>query len=286
MEIVGFCADKLPAISPHEVHIWELWLNEQRNSGAGLLDLLSLEERERAARYRFAIHRQRFIACRAQLRRLLAGYTADSPENISLLTDAHGKPRLSEAATCIRFNVSHSQDLAVLAFGLGRDIGIDVEAVRMGDWQDQMARAHFSAEEYRFYTKTPRPQRNRVFFDCWTRKEACLKAIGLGLSYPMHQICVDLSRHRSEQLIRADEPKSWTVETFTPAPGYQAAIVAEGSDWTPVYLSCSDLNRQSAHCTQYIAERVDHAIDSDTLMRRPPQSAIVLRQRAIRRRDV
>lgn len=238
---MGFCADRIPAISPHEVHVWKLRINEQPYSGAGLLDLLSLEERERADRYRFAIHRQRFIACRAQLRRLLAGYTADSAENISLLTDAHGKPRLSEAATCIRFNVSHSQNLAVFAFGLGRDIGVDVEAVRTGDWLDQMARAHFSAEEYRFYMKTPLPQRNRVFFDCWTRKEACLKAIGLGLSFPMRQICVDLSRNRSGQQIRADEPQSWTVEAFAPDPGYQAAIVAEGSDWTPVYLSCSDL---------------------------------------------
>lgn len=228
-------------------------MNEQPNSSAELFSVLSSEERERADRYQFAAHRQRFIACRARLRILLAGYTAGSVENISLLTNAHGKLSLNGhgSSVSIRFNVSHSQDLAVLAFSLDREIGVDVEAVRTDEWLDQVARAHFSAGEYRFYSKTPMAQRNQVFFDYWTRKEACLKAIGLGLSFPMNQISVDLSSHRTEQRIRAGESRAWTVEAFTPAPGYQAAIVAEGSDWSPVYLSCSDLRRPDPYAAPY-----------------------------------
>lgn len=254
-------------------------MKKQPHYSATLFGMLSSEERGRADRFQFAADRQRFIACRAQLRTLLAGYTADTAENISLATNAYGKLSLSGEAcgTRIRFNVSHSQDLAVLAFGLDRDIGVDIEVVRSGECLDQVARTHFSADEYRFYTKTPLYRRNQVFFDCWTRKEACLKAIGLGLSFPMHQICVDLSCHRTEQQIRAGEPRSWTVEAFTPATGYQAAIVAEGSDWSPVYLSCSNLLYSDQSAAPNASSKAGIPIVGDDGKPQPPQSAIAQR---------
>lgn len=235
-------AEIQPTISPGMVHIWKLWMNDGDNGA--LLDLLSPDERARAHRFQFDLHRLRFVACRARLRMLLAHYTASDARRISFVSNRHGKPALGGAlsASGIQFNVSHSEDLAVLAFSLGFRIGVDVEWARPSEWQDQIARNHFSADEYRFYAATPPAYRYRVFFSCWTRKEAYLKAIGKGLSFPMKQVSTGLPNARSV-LASASGSRRWSMQAFTPAPGYVAALVAEDPDCGVMHLSRSDLPR-------------------------------------------
>ena len=204
--------------------------------------LLSPEEQARARQFQFTVHRLRFIACRAQLRILLAYYTAGDARQITFVTNRHGKPALGGdlASSGIHFNVSHSENLAVLAFGLGRHIGVDVELARPAEWLDQVALSHFSADEYRFYAAAHPTYRYQVFFSCWTRKEAYLKAIGKGLSFPLNQVNVELHKTRSVMVSKNDAQR-WSIQTFTPALGYVGAMVAEGEDCTAVYLSETDL---------------------------------------------
>lgn len=176
---------------------------------AALAGVLTEPERQRAARFVFDGDRRRFIAARARLRQLLGERLGVAPASVELVYGAHGKPALARRqARDLRFNVSHSGDVAVYAFAEGAEIGTDVEAVRELDDADALAARCFSPGEYQAY-------RARGFFYCWTRKEAYLKALGLGLQQDLQG--VDTSQ----------PPRGWCMESFAPAPGYVAAYAVE-----------------------------------------------------------
>ena len=162
-----------------------------RASGA----LLSSAERQRASRFAFALDRRRFTVARAWLRRLLSARLGIRPESIELVYGAHGKPALARrcAASDLRFNVSHADDVAVYAFSSGREIGIDIESIRViGDAEDIAAR-FFSRRENEAYRALDPGDRSLGFYNCWTRKEAFVKALGDGLDYPLDRFDVSLA---------------------------------------------------------------------------------------------
>jgi 4'-phosphopantetheinyl transferase len=176
---------------------------------APLERLLTPDERQRAARFVFERDRRRFIAARARLRRLLGERLGVPPDSVELAYGAHGKPPLGPRhGRDLRFSVSHSRDVAVYAFADGADVGTDVEALRELDDADAIATRCFSQGEYQAY-------RSHGFFYCWTRKEAYLKALGLGLEQDLRNL--DTSR----------PPRGWRMESFAPAPGYVAALAVE-----------------------------------------------------------
>jgi 4'-phosphopantetheinyl transferase len=177
---------------------------------------LSDEERQRAGRFHLARDRRRYTVARGRLRQLLAYRLCTHPRSVGLCYGAHGKPRLapgSAAAADWRFNVSHSGDLALLAFCRGREVGIDVEAVHAVQDADAIAAWYFPPRELAAFLSLAPRDKALGFFAGWTRTEALGKALGAGLH------CASA----------CDDDSGWRLQGFYPAPGYVAALAVERS---------------------------------------------------------
>ena len=195
--------------------------------------LLSDAERQRASRFVFDRDAHRFIVARARLRQLLAARLGVRPESVELVYGAHGKPALAfpGADSDLRFNVSHRDDVAVYALAFGREVGIDVEAVRTIRDADAIAARSFSHRENEAYRDLDPRDKLLGFYNCWTRKEAFVKALGDGLSHRLDRFDVSLAPSEPAMILRVDQTPgdscSWRLESFSPAPGFVGAVVAE-----------------------------------------------------------
>src|SRR5882762_6766568 len=207
---------------PHEIVVFRLDMEPEavRVSAA----LLSDAERQRASRFAFDHDCRRFIAARAQLRRLLAARLEVRPESVELVYGPRGKPALSRRFedSDLRFNVSHCEDVAVYAFALGREIGIDVEAIGVIRDADDIAARFFSSCEYEAYCALDRCDRPLGFFSCWTRKEAFIKALGEGIYYPLDRFDVSLTpaslRIFSASRARPEKTANGRCTALSPSP--------------------------------------------------------------------
>jgi 4'-phosphopantetheinyl transferase len=177
-----------------------------------LTSWLSDDELERAGRLKFERDRRRFIVARGWLREQLSARLGQRPDEVKLASGGRGKPFVVDDPE-LRFNVSHCEDLAVLAFGRGREIGVDVEAVRPLPELDALAVRIFSPREYQAYAALEASQRASAFYRTWTRKEAYVKALGEGFYLALDRI--DVSQLQS----------GWQIESFNPAAGFVAAVV-------------------------------------------------------------
>lgn len=219
-----------------------------RASLAALPDLqhvLSADELERAARFHFEKDRMHFIAARGWLRTVLAQYLETSPADLRFDYGAHGKPSLSEA-TGLRFNLSHSNDMALLAIARKRELGVDVEFIKESTAGPEIAERFFSAGEIAQLRSLPREQWRAAFFAGWTRKEAYIKATGAGLFGALDRFTVSLTPTDSRVSLRVHdderETKRWTLCALHPGEGYTGALAVEGGDWR---LRCFDWPRKS-----------------------------------------
>ena len=210
---------------------------------AELARLLSDAERQRASRFAFDRDRRRFTVARAQLRQLLAARLDVQPESVELTYSAYGKPALARrfADSKLYFNVSHSEYVAVVAFAFDREVGIDVEAVRQLADADEIAARFFSRRENEAYCALDPRDRPLGFFNCWTRKEAFIKAIGDGLHYPLDRFDVSLAPGEPARILRVESTPGdecgWRMESFSPAPGFVAAVVTESAKRLPGFAS-------------------------------------------------
>ena len=225
----GFAGDRsAPNIPAGVARIWHWPLDVSALEVADLKKVLSPDELERAERYRFDQHRNEFILTRAVLRIVLASYTAQSPESLSFDYSAQGKPALKNGAPDLRFNVSHTEGLAVLALVREREIGVDAEKIRPQPDAQKLAKRFFSAREQLFLGKLSGNELQRAFFRCWTRKEAYIKAKGEGLSIPLHAFDVSLEENQPAALVgtRPDptEAGRWTLYDLSVGQGYAAAL--------------------------------------------------------------
>ena len=195
--------------------------------------LLSAAERERARRFAFGRDARRFIVRRARLRQLLGARLGVRPESVELVYGARGKPALANSAlnSHLRFNQSRCDDLAVYALSSGREVGIDVEAIRPLPDADAIAARFFSRREHAAYRALEPCDQPLGFFQCWTRKEAFIKALGEGLSHPLGSFDVSLAPGAPAELLRVEPgpgvDRGWGLASFSPAPGFVAAVAAE-----------------------------------------------------------
>lgn len=224
----------LVALRGEEVHVWRVWLDVPAWRRGELWGLLDGEERGRAERYRFERDRAHFVVARGTLRRLLGEYLAAEPGAIRFGYGAYGKPALAGGAGAgptLRFNLSHSGGVALYAFALGRELGVDVERVRDGVGLEELAVRFFAADEAGALLRLPAEQRERAFFNCWTRKEAYVKARGEGLSHPLDSFSVTLAPGEAAALLETrNDPREagrWRLYDLDPAPGYAGALVVE-----------------------------------------------------------
>ncbi len=194
--------------------------------------LLSAAEQERARRFAFGRDARRFIVCRARLRQLLGARLGVRPESVELVYGARGKPALANSGrNSLRFNLSHRDDVAVYALSSGREVGIDVEAIRPLPDADAIAAHFFSRCEHAAYRALDPFDQPLGFFQCWTRKEAFIKALGEGLSHPLDSFDVSLAPGAPAELLRVGRgpgvDRGWRLASFFPAPGFVAAVAAE-----------------------------------------------------------
>jgi len=210
-----------------------------------LAQLLSGDEQARANRFHFEIHRRQFIVARACLRILLARYVRIEPQVIRFTYSKYGKPELatvSERGARLNFNLAHSGELAVYAFtGIG-EIGVDLEDIRPEFTGDDIARRFFSATEVACLDQLPVDQRALAFFNCWTRKEAFIKAKGMGLSLALDQFDVTLAPDAEPAVLSTkwdeSEATRWSLRALDPGVGYVGAVAVPAHDWQ---LNCWEL---------------------------------------------
>jgi 4'-phosphopantetheinyl transferase len=234
---LGFQIEAPLALPADEVQLWRIDLEAVRADESRWQKVLSSDELTRAARFRSAGDRQRFVATRALLRAILAGYLATDPKGLSFAYSKKEKPFLgpAHAGSEIMFNVSHSGGIALLAFTRGREVGVDVEQVRRDFDLEAIARRFFSTHEQRELAALPAEERAAAFFRCWTRKEAYIKATGDGLSLPLSQFDVSLGTGGKNTLLatRPDDSEAgrWRLQEVCGGPGYIAAVCVRGQDW-------------------------------------------------------
>jgi 4'-phosphopantetheinyl transferase len=214
-----------------EVHVWFARLDRTPARLTRMRTILSPDEIARADRFYMEVHRNRFIAARALLRNLLAGYLEQPPEAIRFEYNEWGKPALAPGivASDLRFNLSHSQDLAMYAFVLERDVGVDIEMIRAEVANERIAENFFSPWEVETLRALPREHQAEAFFNCWTRKEAYVKARGQGLSIELASFDVSLVPGEEAKILRGDDCLGWSMASFKPDYGCVAAMATQGS---------------------------------------------------------
>jgi 4'-phosphopantetheinyl transferase len=230
------------SLLPDEVHVWRASLDQPQGHFVRLRQILSPQERARANRFHFEADRKRCVLARGLLR-LLIGHCLGRPaDHLRFQYGEFGKPSLARGPyPNLHFNLSHSGDLVLIALSCGRAVGVDIERMRIDVATDEIAARFFSANECRDLAKVPPEMRCAAFFECWTRKEAYLKARGDGLSLPLEQFDVSFLGQDKPRLIETrhdpTEVSRWTLHALEGGCGYKAALAVEGADWK---LRCWD----------------------------------------------
>lgn len=215
-------------LADDQVDIWAAVLDPPKPELEELSQALSPDEMARAGRFYFERHRRRFFVARGVLRRLLGTYLEMPPERVPLTYGPYGKP----AVQGLRFNLAHSNELAVYAFCRNRELGVDVEWMRPLIDAPAIAQRFFSAQENAALNSLPQTERLAAFFRCWTRKEAYLKALGDGLARPLTAFDVEVAPDRPPRLLRVEDSVSelerWSFHELPVLEGYSAMLVIEG----------------------------------------------------------
>lgn len=217
-----------------EVHLWWLDLAPAAPVAARLARCLDAHERERAARFHFDVHRDRYVAAHGQLRGLLGAYAGADPAGLRFEHEERGKPRLAAAAADgtpthgLAFNLSHSDNEGLVAIGRVAPLGADIEVRRHLPDLEALAVSHFTTSELGELHSLPEPRRHDGFFAAWTRKEAYVKALGAGLSVPLDGFEVALHPDRPAALRSiegsTDKALGWTLWAGRPTRESWAAV--------------------------------------------------------------
>ncbi|UWR46489.1 4'-phosphopantetheinyl transferase superfamily protein [Phaeobacter inhibens] len=216
----------VPALQPGQVHLW------QGTVGCGALadldpSVLSPSEQARMASIANTDARALYAASHVALRHVLAAYDGRPARSLRFRTAEGGKPGLVDGHG-LSFNLSHSGQMLLIAVADDCELGVDIEQQRGGHRSEAVARRFFAPEEYTALATCPAHLRSDYFTQIWALKEAYIKATGQGLAQPLQGFAVQCLEHHAE-LLRCDigRPDDWTLITWTPTPGYKAALAAQ-----------------------------------------------------------
>jgi 4'-phosphopantetheinyl transferase len=245
---------EFPDLGRDQIHVWRVPLNQNLERIPGLTELLSTDEQTRADRFHFEKDRNQFIEARAALRLLLSQYLNVAPQRLTFSPGSHGKPALANGPSNngLRFNLSRRDGLALIAVAFDREIGVDVELVVPDLPIFEVAEVSFSERELATLRSLPESLQPAGFYNCWTRKEAYVKARGEGLSFPLKQFDVSLVPGDPARLLEVrgsdTEVDRWTLQELSVGDAHVAALVYEGpeakvicNDWRGApFLECGD----------------------------------------------
>jgi 4'-phosphopantetheinyl transferase len=220
-----------------EIHVWQVRLDDfQLPYSRQLQNFLTTDEINRANRFHFEKDRRRFTVSRGILRILLGKYLEIYPDQVSLTVTADGKPILADSPVngALHFNLSHSGAMALFAFSRAARLGIDLEEIRPDVMDNNLADRFFAPGEIAALHALPPPQQIAAFFACWTRKEAYLKGIGLGLNLPLDSFEVSINPGEPGRLLAnrfyPDDVFKWRLYEVPPLPGFAATLAAKGEN--------------------------------------------------------
>lgn len=218
-------------ISNDEVHLYFISLDLSTDRLEKLASFLSEDEIIRANRYHFPAHKRRFLVARGCLREILGSYLAINPEKVEFIYSERGKPSIKAP---FQFNISHSHEMALCGLTLTGRIGVDLEKMRAMKDLQSLTKRFFCAREHKLIEKSG--EKEKLFFQLWTAKEAYLKALGTGISGGLDRVEVGLDPLKLENV--AGEWQLWTTEI---GDNYRATVVIEGSDRVIKTFGLSDL---------------------------------------------
>ena len=225
-------SEETSPVERHEVQVWQFGLDPLAATMSDPARCLSQDERERAARFRFEVHRRRWVTARIALRQILALYAGANPASLRFHCDAYGKPTLLPPHDGVHFNLTHSGDLGLLAIAPA-PIGIDAECIdpRL-DW-DALTRRVASDDEREALRRCPVAEQRAAFFRLWTRKEAYIKGRGLGLSLPLSAITVPVTALPGPGDIRVeavwDDGRPWCLWDLEVPESHMASLCYAGT---------------------------------------------------------
>ena len=218
-----------PELDDGHVLVWSGSLDLAPQALETCASILSPDELDRAARFKFEQDSNHFVAARGMLRFFLGFYTRCSPSELEFTYGDKGKPELIHASDTLKFNVSHSHGIGAWALGLVPLLGVDVEwNLRKLDF-DRVGKRFFSENEWASLANLSAAERRAGFFNCWTRKEAFVKALGDGLSFSLKAF--DVSTGNEAEITRIDgdqDPAKWALHAFEPWATYAGALAAVG----------------------------------------------------------
>lgn len=219
-----------PALVDGELHIWQIPLDRSEQDRSRVFPYLSSDERDRAARFHFDVHRAQFIVGRGMLRTVLGGYLNLEPGKLTFAYGMRGKPGLPDQS--LRFNLAHSGGLGVLAVTRHRELGIDIERIRpLENWAGVM-NSFFSIAEQEAIRSLPETLGLSAFFTCWTRKEAYVKATGEGIGVPLDRFNVSVLPGSEPRLLHVEgnaaEASRWQFHNLPLPADYIGVVAHEG----------------------------------------------------------
>lgn len=219
--------DSPPAPCGGQVHVWRARVDISNIETRHLYESLSGPERERAAAFKFDKDQRRFIARRGLLRAVLARYLAMAPARVECVAGPHGKPSLARGDSGLEFNQSASGDLTLIAVASATPVGIDIERINVDPGHEELARRFFAPGEVAALCRLSPAERGIAFFRCWARKEAVVKALGMGLSFPLDRFEVPLEPGGGEVDLPSPgdaATKRWRLIDLQADPNYADAL--------------------------------------------------------------
>ena len=253
--------EKFPGLKNNQVHIWRAKLTRTKKEAEDFLELLNGDERKRASRFVVEHASKNFIVARGILRTLLSKYLNVDPKKIIFEQNQYGKLYL--ASSPLNFNLSHSGDLVLFAFSLNNLVGVDVELIREIENFQDIAEKFFSKDEVAELFLLPEDQRQLAFFNCWSRKEAFIKAKGLGVYHGLDNFSVEISAKKEGQVkllvpsslqdckSHLSSPRkrgysffnkredSWSLEALDPGHKYTGAFAINALDFSASFYESS-----------------------------------------------
>jgi 4'-phosphopantetheinyl transferase len=223
----------LPRLTANQVHIWRANLDLPPIEVTRLTTLLAADEITRASKFRFPEHKRRFIVARGILRQLLSNYLDIDPKSLKFAYSDRGKPQLIELnlASSVQFNLSHSQEYALFGFTTPHLIGVDLEYLRPMPDALKIAQRFFSAQEFDLISNLAIEQRDKIFFQLWTAKEAYLKAIGIGLAGSLANVEINLEQDTQTNFLilkgNLTSASDWSMYACVPATNYVATVAIQ-----------------------------------------------------------
>jgi 4'-phosphopantetheinyl transferase len=234
-----FSATSLTKYAPTQLREGEvqLWRADVTNTEAWSrsFEVLSEDERIRADDYRFDSDRYRFMARRSLLRHLIASYLTTEPKEIRFQYGSFGKPSIDIGTSTpkLHFNLSFSGDRVMYAFSLGRRVGIDIERIRPIADSEQVAKRHFSTQELDLLRRARPSQWIHAFLGVWTRKEAVVKALGMGFGLPLDSFgVVEREDHQYEIVGGVRNARRCRIIPVDAGTGFIAALCVDGPEFS------------------------------------------------------